>query len=111
MPIANAMTSAANSAAAAAPATAGAPKTAQSKLNADFDLFLKLLTSQMKHQDPLDPVDSAEYTQQLVQYSAVEQAIEQTTTLKDIAARLDRIESGLALGAAGASGASTSVTG
>jgi len=68
---------------------------AASKLNADFDLFVNLLTTQMKNQDPLDPVDSAQYTQQLVQYSAVEQAIEQTGTLKDIRDRLDRIETSL----------------
>lgn len=56
------------------------------KLNADFDMFLKLLTAQMQNQDPLDPMDTSEYTQQLVQYSQVEQAIEQTGTLKDILA-------------------------
>lgn len=57
---------------------------ATSKLNADFDMFLKLLTAQMQNQDPLDPMDTAQYTQQLVQYSQVEQSIEQTATLKSI---------------------------
>jgi flagellar basal-body rod modification protein FlgD len=61
---------------------------AASKLNADFDMFLKLLTTQMQNQDPLDPMDTSEYTQQLVQYSAVEQSIEQTSTLKSILASL-----------------------
>lgn len=56
------------------------------KLNADFDLFLKLLTAQMQNQDPLDPMDTSQYTQQLVQYSQVEQQIEQSATLKDILA-------------------------
>lgn len=59
---------------------------ASSKLNADFDMFLKLLTTQMQHQDPLDPMDTAQYTQQLVQYSQVEQSIEQTATLKEMLA-------------------------
>ena len=40
---------------------------ASSKLNADFTMFLKLLTTQMQNQDPLDPMDTAQYTQQLVQ--------------------------------------------
>jgi flagellar basal-body rod modification protein FlgD len=57
---------------------------ASSKLNADFDMFLKLLTTQMQNQDPLDPMDTAQYTQQLVQYSQVEQSIEQTATLKSL---------------------------
>lgn len=61
---------------------------AVSKLNADFDMFLKLLTAQMQNQDPLDPMDTSEYTQQLVQYSQVEQSIEQTATLRSILASL-----------------------
>ncbi|WP_109807052.1 flagellar hook assembly protein FlgD [Sphingosinithalassobacter portus] len=55
-----------------------------SGLNADFDMFLKLLTIQMQNQDPLDPMDTSEYTQQLVQYSQVEQSIQQTQTLQQI---------------------------
>jgi flagellar basal-body rod modification protein FlgD len=54
----------------------------------DFNLFLKLLTTQMQNQDPLDPMDTAQYTQQLVQFSQVEQSIQQTGTLKDILAQL-----------------------
>jgi len=57
---------------------------ASTKINADFDMFLKLLTTQMQNQDPLDPMDTAQYTQQLVQYSQVEQSIEQTKTLKEM---------------------------
>ncbi|ARS28941.1 flagellar hook assembly protein FlgD [Sphingomonas sp. KC8] len=55
---------------------------------ADFNMFLKLLTAQMQNQDPLDPMDTSEYTQQLVQYSQVEQSIQQTSTLKEVVARL-----------------------
>lgn len=46
------------------------------KLSADMNTFLMLLTTQLKHQDPLDPMDTAEFTNQLVQYSAVEQSIQ-----------------------------------
>ena len=55
---------------------------------ADFTMFLKLLTTQMQNQDPLDPMDTSQYTQQLVQYSQVEQSLQQTGVLKDILARL-----------------------
>jgi flagellar basal-body rod modification protein FlgD len=53
-------------------------------LNADFNMFLKLLTAQMQNQDPLSPMDSSQYTQQLVQYSQVEQSIKQNSTLSSI---------------------------
>lgn len=66
----------------------GNPETALSKLSSDYTLFLRLLTSQMQNQDPLDPMDTSQYTQQLVQYSQVEQSIQQTSALKDILARL-----------------------
>ncbi len=46
------------------------------KLSADMNTFLTLLTTQLKYQDPLDPMDTAEFTNQLVQYSAVEQSIQ-----------------------------------
>ena len=64
------------------------PKQAGALAGADFNMFLKLLTTQMQNQDPLDPMDTSEYTQQLVQYSQVEQSITQTGVLKDILARL-----------------------
>ncbi len=54
------------------------------KAGGDFDLFLKLLTTQMQNQDPLDPMDTAQYTQQLVQYSQVEQSIQQTGVLRNM---------------------------
>lgn len=74
-----------NSAKSNTPAT---DTTGGSKLNADFTMFLKLLTTQMQNQDPLDPMDTAQYTQQLVQYSQVEQSMAQTTTLKSILSSL-----------------------
>ncbi|AJP72215.1 flagellar hook assembly protein FlgD [Sphingomonas hengshuiensis] len=68
--------------------SAATATTAGAKLSADYTMFLKLLTAQMQNQDPLDPMDTAQYTQQLVQYSQVEQSIEQNTTLKSILASL-----------------------
>lgn len=53
-----------------APATGDSAKLAQ-----DFDDFLKLLTTQLQNQDPLDPTDTTEFTNQLVGFSQVEQQI------------------------------------
>ena len=58
-----------------AAASSSAATSARSKLSANFDTFLKLLTEQLKNQDPTDPMDTGEFTQQLVQYSQVEQQI------------------------------------
>ncbi|MGS4990180.1 flagellar hook assembly protein FlgD [Roseibium sp. RP-7] len=60
----------------------------QAGLIADYELFLSILTTQIQNQDPLDPLDSAEYTNQLVQYSSVEQAIKQNQNLEEIIASL-----------------------
>lgn len=61
---------------------------ATTSLLSDYNLFLKLLTTQMTNQDPLNPTDTSEYTQQLVQYSQVEQQIQQNGTLTDILSQL-----------------------
>jgi len=41
----------------------------------DFDSFLNLLTVQLRNQDPLEPLDSNQFTQQLVQMTEVEQSV------------------------------------
>lgn len=48
----------------------------------NFDTFLQLLTTQLKNQDPTSPMDSKEFTQQLVQFSSVEQQINQNKNLE-----------------------------
>lgn len=47
----------------------------RTKLNANFETFIKLLTTQLQNQDPLQPMDTNQFTQQLVQYSQVEQQL------------------------------------
>ena len=37
----------------------------------NFDQFLTLLTTQLKNQSPLDPLDTNQFTQQLVQFAGV----------------------------------------
>lgn len=57
-------------------------------LTADFNSFLRLLTAQLQNQNPLDPLDANQFTEQLVSFSQVEQAIQQTSRLDQILARL-----------------------
>jgi flagellar basal-body rod modification protein FlgD len=41
----------------------------------NFDTFLQLLTTQLRNQNPLDPLDTNQFTQQLVQFTSVEQQL------------------------------------
>ena len=60
--------------------------TSQSKLNADLNRFLNLLVTQLKNQDPLDPMKANEFTTQLVQFASVEQQIYQNANLEKLIA-------------------------
>ena len=64
--------------------TSSTSQSAANKLSADMNTFLTLLTTQLKYQDPLDPMDTAEFTNQLVQYSSVEQAIQTNSKLETL---------------------------
>ncbi len=71
---------------ATATATGSASGASQAKLAENFDTFLTLLTTQLKNQDPLNPMDSTEFTNQLVQFSGVEQAISTNKNLEKLIA-------------------------
>ncbi len=60
-------------AAATSATTAATTSTPKKKITSDFDTFLKMLTTQMNNQDPLNPVDSADFAVQLATFSSVEQ--------------------------------------
>ena len=69
------------------PDTSGTDSTASSqRLAKDMDSFLTLLTTQLQNQDPTNPMDSKEMTNQLVQFSQVEQQIQQNKNLEQLLA-------------------------
>jgi len=47
----------------------------------NFQTFLTLLTTQLKNQDPLSPLDTNQFTAQLVQFAQVEQQLKSNTQL------------------------------
>ena len=57
-----------------------------SLLASNFETFLTLLTSQLKNQDPLSPVDSNQFTAQLTQMAGVEQQLLTNDLLKGLLA-------------------------
>ncbi len=62
-----------------------ASKDSVTGLAEDFDSFLQLLTVQLQNQDPTAPMDADQFTQQLVQFSGVEQQIRSNETLSELA--------------------------
>ncbi len=56
------------------------------KLATDFNDFLRLLTTQLQNQDPLSPMDSTEFTNQLVAFTGVEQQINTNQKLDNLVA-------------------------
>jgi flagellar basal-body rod modification protein FlgD len=67
---------------AAAASTSATSPDAMAQLSGNFSTFLTLLTTQLKNQDPTAPMDSNQFTQQLVEFSQVEQQIDTNTNLK-----------------------------
>ncbi len=65
---------------AAAGKAAGDAKT----LGSDLNRFLTLLVTQLQNQDPLDPLDTNEFTAQLVQFAGVEQQIQNNANLETL---------------------------
>src|SRR5215216_2491839 len=65
--------------------TASGNKTASDKTTGiadNFQTFLTLLTTQLQHQNPMDPLDTNQFTQQLVQFAGVEQQLKSNDQLK-----------------------------
>jgi flagellar basal-body rod modification protein FlgD len=59
---------------------------ASTQIAGNFNTFLQLLTTQLKNQNPLDPLDTNQFTQQLVSFAGVEQQINMNTQLKTMVA-------------------------
>ena len=62
----------------------------------DKDAFLKLLVTQLQHQDPTAPQDSAQFMAQMAQFSTVEQLTQLATTTSE-SARSARVNEAVGL--------------
>jgi flagellar basal-body rod modification protein FlgD len=65
------------------PGASGVPssKANNPEIASNFTEFLQLLTTQLKNQDPLSPMDTNQFTQQLVEFSQVEQQMKTNDSL------------------------------
>ncbi len=69
----------------------------------NFQTFLTLLTTQLQNQNPLDPLDTNQFTQQLVQFAGVEQQLKTNDQLTSLIALQKTAQSTQALSFVGSS--------
>jgi len=62
----------------------GQASKAKNTIAGSFDTFLSLLTTQLKNQNPLEPLNTNEFTAQLVQFAGVEQGIQTNQNLENL---------------------------
>jgi flagellar basal-body rod modification protein FlgD len=75
-------------------ATAGTVATTQTAatgkpvISSDFQTFLKMLTTQMQNQDPLNPMEATDFAVQLATFSGVEQQVQTNQLLQGLSAQM-----------------------
>ncbi len=83
-------------------------------LAGNFQTFLSLLTTQLQNQNPLDPLDTNQFTQQLVEFASVEQQLKTNDQLTSLVSLQQTAQSTQALTFVGKTavvdGSSTSLT-
>jgi flagellar basal-body rod modification protein FlgD len=70
----------------------------KAEISKDYDMFLRLMTAQLKNQDPLQPLDGTEFVAQLAQFSGVEQQIKTNERLDALLGALTRSAAEVSLG-------------
>ncbi len=82
--VGNSVTSGINSSASSSSSSSNLTGVSNSTLASNFTTFLQLLTTQLKNQNPLDPLDTNQFTQQLVQFAQVEQQLKSNDQLQTL---------------------------
>jgi flagellar basal-body rod modification protein FlgD len=94
-------TPAAASSSAAATSAAATSALASSQIAGNFQSFLTLLTTQLQNQNPLDPLDTNQFTQQLVEFAGVQQQLNTNDSLATLVSLQQTAQSTQALGFVG----------
>jgi flagellar basal-body rod modification protein FlgD len=85
-------------AAAGSAAASGGKTPTTATIAQNFQTFLQLLTTQLKNQNPLEPLDTNQFTQQLVQFAQVEQQINMNSSLGTLISLQQASQTSAALG-------------
>ncbi len=72
------------------------------EIASNFTEFLQLLTTQLQNQDPLNPMDTNQFTQQLVEFAGVEQQMKTNDTLSTLVSLQQSAQTTQALSLVGA---------
>src|SRR3984885_12070200 len=78
-------------------AAAAANALANTQIAGNFQSFLQLLTTQLQNQDPLSPLDTNQFTQQLVEFAGVQQQINTNDSLATLVSLQQTAQSSQAL--------------
>ena len=78
-------------------AAAAANQLANTQIAGNFQSFLQLLTTQLENQDPLSPLDTNQFTQQLVEFAGVQQQINTNDSLATLVSLQQTAQSSQAL--------------
>src|SRR3954465_13396221 len=96
------------------PTSSTSKPTAATGIADNFQTFLTLLTTQLQNQNPLDPLDTNQFTQQLVQFAGVEQQLRTNDQLASLVSLQQTTQATQALGFVGKTavvdGATTNLT-
>ena len=84
-----------------ASAAAAANAMANTQIAGNFQSFLQLLTTQLQNQNPLSPLDTNQFTQQLVEFAGVQQQINTNDSLATLVSLQQTAQSTQALGFVG----------
>jgi len=66
--------------------------------SSEYNSFLKLLTAQVRNQDPLEPMDSTQFVDQLATFSSLEQQVNSNKALDNIASLIGGLHSSILAG-------------
>jgi flagellar basal-body rod modification protein FlgD len=80
----NGTTTASSSSTSSSSSASDSSSSALSSLTSNYSDFLTLLTTQLQNQDPSSPMDSSQFTSELVQFSGVEQQINTNSNLSQL---------------------------
>ncbi len=86
----------------ASSASAVASAVNNTEIASNFTTFLQLLVTQLKNQDPLSPMDTNQFTQQLVEFASVEQQMKSNNSLSTLVALEQSAQTTSALALVGA---------
>ncbi len=97
------------------PSNSSLSSTSGTTLAGNFQTFLTMLTTQLQNQNPLDPLDTNQFTQQLVEFASVEQQLKTNDELTTLVSLQQTAQATQALGFVGKTavvdGSTTSLSG